>query len=87
MILGIGLISLATLFPIGLLRLRQAHAKIAVRPTSPSRRRRHVEARNLFAAGSFAYADLLNVLVANTPVWYPSVTTIPRARFPTGSTL
>ncbi len=59
MILGVGLVSLATLFPIGLLRLRDA--------TRYSRTKYLVEsasgdgtARGLFGADSFSYADNLN---------------------------
>ena len=63
LILGVGLVSLATLFPIGLLRLREAQrqTRSAYLYESASA---DVAARGLLKTGSFAYADLLNTLSA-----------------------
>src|SRR5271157_5724655 len=68
MILGVGLVSLATLFPIGLLRLRQAQrlSRSAYLVESAAA---DVAARGLFNTNSFVYADLLNPAAA---MWYPS---------------
>ncbi len=71
MILGIGLVSLATLFPIGLLRLREAQrqsrsaylVESAIADTN---------ARSLLSSTSFTYADLFNALNNLNP-WYHSV--------------
>src|SRR5262245_45996828 len=71
MILGIGMVSLATLFPIGLLRLREA--------TRSSRSAFLTESaaadtltRGLFNNQSFVYADLLNFNLnpLDPPYWY-----------------
>ncbi len=72
LILGVGLVSLATLFPIGLLRLRDAQrltrsAYLFQSATAD------VSARGLFNANSFLYADLLNNGGA-LPYWYVSPT-------------
>src|SRR5271166_1665061 len=72
MILGVGLVSLATLFPIGLLRLRQAQrlSRSAYLVESAAA---DVAARGLLNPSSFAYADFLNVLNAPIlPRWYYS---------------
>jgi type II secretory pathway pseudopilin PulG len=72
MVLGIGLISLATLFPIGLVRLREAQRQTRSAYLSESSMA-DMAARNLFATNSFAYADLMNLQVANPPpVWFPN---------------
>jgi len=68
MILGIGLVSLATLFPIGLLRLREAQRQTRSAYLFESATA-DVAARALLNANSFTYADLFNP--ANT-MWYPS---------------
>jgi len=72
MILGVGLVSIATLFPIGLLRLREAQrqSRSALLYESAAA---DMAARNLVDAESFIYADLLNVYAnsADFPVWYP----------------
>jgi hypothetical protein len=69
MILGVGLVSLATLFPIGLLRLRDAarysRTKYLVESASADG-----TARGLFSAGSFVQADALNAFYGVTPSWY-----------------
>jgi hypothetical protein len=85
MILGIGLISLATLFPIGLLRLREAQRQSRSAFLTESTMA-DISARNLLSRGSFGYADLLNTLInpANPPVWYPSTTTTPPNTVPNG---
>ena len=59
MILGIGLVSLATLFPIGLLRLREAQRQTRSAYLFESATA-DVAARGLLRPNSFAYADLLN---------------------------
>ncbi len=60
LILGIGLVSLATLFPIGLLRLREAQRQTRSAYLFESATA-DVAARGLLNANSFTYADLLNV--------------------------
>lgn len=70
MILGIGLVSLATLFPIGLLRLREAQRQTRSAYLSESATA-DVAARGLFNASSFLYADLINLQFNLTP-WYAS---------------
>ncbi|WP_165249171.1 type IV pilus modification PilV family protein [Paludisphaera soli] len=69
MILGVGLVSIATLFPIGLLRLREAQrqSRSALLFESAAA---DMAARNLVNAQSFVYADLLN-LYAGFSSWYP----------------
>src|SRR5271157_1552506 len=70
MILGVGLVSLATLFPIGLLRLRQAQrlSRSAYLVESAAA---DVAARGLLKTNSFLYADLLNANVP-APYWFYS---------------
>jgi len=68
LILGVGLVSLATLFPIGLLRLREAQRQTRSAYLFESATA-DVAARGLLNSNSFLYADLLNS--ANT-MWYPS---------------
>ena len=74
LILGVGLVSLATLFPIGLLRLREAQrqTRSAYLYESASA---DVAARGLLKTGSFAYADLLNSYPPNkfNPWFYSHV--------------
>ncbi len=69
-ILGIGLISLATLFPIGLLKLRdaqrQSRSAYLVESAAPD-----AETRGLFTRESFGFADLLNAQFG-LAVWYPA---------------
>ena len=70
MILGIGLVSLATLFPIGLLRLRDAQRwsrSATLLQTAAS----DAVSRGLFGSQTFQYADLLNYQYRLTP-WYNS---------------
>lgn len=71
MILGVGLVSIATLFPIGLLRLREAQrqSRSALLYESAAA---DMAARNLVDAESFIYADLLNYYAgaATFPPWY-----------------
>jgi len=71
LILGIGIVSLATLFPIGLLRLREAKRQIRSAYLSESATA-DVAARGLFNANSFLYADLLNAPNGYSS-WYFSV--------------
>ena len=59
LILGVGLVSLATLFPIGLLRLREAQRQTRSAYLFQSATA-DVESRGLFNSNSFIYADLLN---------------------------
>lgn len=70
MILGIGLVSLATLFPIGLLRLREAQRQTRSAYLSESATA-DVAAGGLFNKDSFVYVDLLNGL-GPYPYWYLS---------------
>ena len=65
LILGVGLVSLATLFPIGLLRLREAQRQTRSAYLYESAAA-DVAARGLLKTGSFAYADLLNTYPPNT---------------------
>ena len=69
MILGIGLVSLATLFPIGLLRLREAQrqSRSAYLVESAAA---DVAARGCSTRNSFTYADLLNVRRSAASIWY-----------------
>jgi type II secretory pathway pseudopilin PulG len=60
MIMGIGLVSLATLFPIGLLRIREAQRQSRSAYLAESVAA-DVAARGLLKTNSFAYADLVNV--------------------------
>ncbi len=71
LILGVGLVSLATLFPIGLLRLREAQrqtrsAYLFLAATAD------VASRGLLSSNSFAAADLLNFTAPTFPLWYPT---------------
>ncbi len=68
LILGIGLVSLATLFPIGLLRLREAQRQTRSAYLFESATA-DVAARGLLNANSFTYADLFNPANA---MWYPA---------------
>jgi type II secretory pathway pseudopilin PulG len=73
MILGVGLVSLATLFPIGLLRLRDAtrYTRSALLLQSAAS---DATARGLLNKQSFVLADFLNYNVNNLtpPYWFPS---------------
>jgi hypothetical protein len=72
MILGIGLVSLATLFPIGLLRLREGarYTRSAYLSESAAA---DMAARSLLTSKSFTFADLLNISPNYTlPIWYPT---------------
>jgi type II secretory pathway pseudopilin PulG len=71
MILGVGLVSLATLFPIGLLRLREAQRQTRSAYLFESATA-DVAARGLLNANSFVYADLLNSQFNFAP-WYFSL--------------
>ncbi len=74
LILGIGLVSLATLFPIGLLRLREAQRQTRSAYLFESATA-DVAARGLLKTGSFAYADLFNSPpYSNNNPWYYSLT-------------
>jgi type II secretory pathway pseudopilin PulG len=59
LILGVGLVSLATLFPIGLMRLREAQRQTRSAYLYESAAD-DVAARGLLKTNSFTYADLLN---------------------------
>ena len=70
MILGIGLVSLATLFPIGLLRLRDAtrYTRSAYLTQTAAA---DAAARGLFSAQSFRRGDSLNYLLSTVlNLWY-----------------
>jgi len=71
MILGVGLVSLATLFPIGLLRLRDASRYTRTKYLTDSASADST-ARALFYPLSFGQADNLNYFVnpLNPPWWY-----------------
>ncbi len=71
LILGVGLVSLATLFPIGLLRLREAQRQTRSAYLYESAAA-DVAARGLLKTGSFAYADLLNSFVIPQNYWFYS---------------
>src|SRR5271166_1165417 len=71
LILGVGLVSLATLFPIGLLRLREAQRQTRSAYLFESATA-DVAARGLLNANSCTYADLLNSLIVPSSFWYPS---------------
>ena len=90
LILGVGLVSLATLFPIGLLRLREAQRQTRSAYLYESAAA-DVAARGLLNTSSFAYADLLNTYPPNTfnPWYYSRTREAPttrwsRIRRPTG---
>jgi hypothetical protein len=68
MILGVGLVSLATLFPIGLLRLRDA-ARWSRSATLLETAASDAISRGLFSSQSFQYADALNYQYNFSP-WY-----------------
>src|SRR5271157_3161852 len=68
LILGVGLVSLATLFPIGLLRLRDAQRQTRSAYLFESATA-DTAARGLLKSNSFTYADLLNPLVPWS-YWY-----------------
>ncbi len=70
LILGVGLVSLATLFPIGLLRLREAQRQTRSAYLVQSAAA-DVASRGLLSSNSFTAADLLN-LTAGFPLWYPT---------------
>ncbi len=70
LIMGIGLISLATLFPIGLLRLREAQRQTRSAYLYESATA-DANARSLLNSTSFTLADLLNPLY-NQGYWYYS---------------
>jgi type II secretory pathway pseudopilin PulG len=74
MILGVGLVSLATLFPIGLLRLRDA-TRFARTKYLVDSAAGDSAARGLFNPLSFMIADNLNT--GFFPFWYPSATAPP----------
>jgi type II secretory pathway pseudopilin PulG len=72
MIMGIGLVSLATLFPIGLLRLREAQRQSRSAYLTESAAA-EVAARGLLKTNSFSYADLANTFPPfNFTRWYYS---------------
>jgi hypothetical protein len=68
MILGVGMVSLASLFPVGLLRLRDAtrYTRSAYLTESAQC---DATARALFTAASFANVDFTNAFY-NYPLWY-----------------
>ncbi len=66
MILGVGLVSLATLFPIGLLRLRDA-TRYTRSATLLQTAASDAVARGMFDSQTFQYADLLNYLYSLPP--------------------
>ena len=74
MILGVGLTSLATLFPLGLLRLRDATRYTRTKYLVDSAAADGTS-RTLFSANSFALVDSINVQANNNyglnlPLWY-----------------
>ena len=69
LILGVGLVSLATLFPIGLLRLREAQRQTRSAYLVQSAAA-DVASRGLLSSNSFTAADLLN-LTARVPLLVP----------------
>src|SRR6516225_10126399 len=71
MILGIGLVSLATLFPIGLLRLREAQRQTRSAYLFESATA-DVAARGLLNKNSFVYADFANLNPPGFPMWFLS---------------
>ena len=79
MILGIGLVSLATLFPIGLLRLREAQRQTRSAYLLESAAS-DMAARGLLTSQSFTYADLINYQYSQAPfnfhfpLWYVTAT-------------
>jgi len=75
MILGVGLVSLATLFPIGLLRLRDASRYTRTKYLTDSAAG-DTAARALFTPNTFPIVDLYNFNY-NFPLWYPTPTLPP----------
>ncbi len=78
MIMGVGLVSLATLFPIGLLRLRDAtrYTRSAILLQTAAS---DASARGLLGSKSFAYADYVNYQAnqlygLSLPFWYATPT-------------
>ena len=71
LIMGVGIISLATLFPIGLLRLRDAtrYSRTAFLTESAAS---DIAARGLLTTQSFIAADMLNFQYFGNFLWYPS---------------
>jgi hypothetical protein len=71
MILGVGLVSLATLFPLGLLRLRDA-TRWSRSSTLFETAASDAISRGLMSANSFAAADFTNYYINtnNPPFWY-----------------
>ncbi len=72
MIMGIGLVSLATLFPIGLLRLRDAN-RYSRSATLLQTAAADASARGLLNGQSFSYAESFNYKFGFSP-WYYSAT-------------
>jgi len=72
LILGVGLVSLATLFPIGLLRLRDAQRQTRSAYLFQSATA-DVESRGLLSSNSFIAADLLNAPNGFNPWYYSGV--------------
>ena len=71
LILGVGLVSLATLFPIGLLRLREAQRQTRSAYLFESATA-DVAARGLLNSNSFALRRFAQYLSAEQlPCWYP----------------
>ncbi len=88
LILGVGLVSLATLFPIGLLRLREAQRQTRSAYLFESATA-DAAARGLFSTNSFAIADTLNINNnpnIQFPVWFPANLPVnnPMPSFPNG---
>ena len=71
LILGVGLVSLATLFPIGLLRLREAQRQTRSAYLFQSATA-DVAARGLLSSNSFVYADFANLNPPGYPMWFLS---------------
>ena len=71
LILGVGLVSLATLFPIGLLRLREAQRQTRSAYLFQSATA-DTAARGLFNSNSFVYADFANLNPPVYPMWFLS---------------
>ena len=71
LIMGVGLISLATLFPIGLLKLRDAtrYSRTAFLSESATS---DIAAHGLLTTQSFIAADMLNFQYFGNFLWYPS---------------
>ena len=80
LILGVGLVSLATLFPIGLLRLREAQRQTRSAYLFESATA-DAAARGLLNTNSFQSMDLLNSQVG-LPVWFPDANNNPNGYDP-----